>query len=64
MPKQITFKKQGDGKDSWIIRYLNDNGKDKRPPEIVYEDPTDETLKNVKLTDYQLAKLMELLGEK
>lgn len=64
MPKQITYKLQGDGKDSWIIRYLDNNGKDEKLPEIVYVDPTDETLKNVKLTDYQLAKLMELLGEK
>lgn len=31
----ITFKKQGDGRDSWVITY--DDG---RPPEIVFEDPS------------------------
>ncbi len=39
MRKEITYKKQGDGSDSWTIRYLDENNKDAQLPEIVYEDP-------------------------
>lgn len=57
MAKEITYKKQGNGQDSWIIKDGN------KLPEISYVDPTDTTVKTVKLTDYQLSKLMTLLNE-
>jgi len=52
MTKTITFKKQGNGQDSWIIRYLDDNGKDEQLPEIVFEDPS--IVKKIKLDNIDI----------
>lgn len=35
MEKEIRYKKQGNGQDSWFIHYLED-GKDIQAPELVY----------------------------
>jgi hypothetical protein len=39
MEKVIIYKRQGDGKDSWFIHDLDENGKDIQSPELVFEDP-------------------------
>ena len=38
MAKDIKYKKQGDGKDSWIIREFDDDG-NLISTDIVYTDP-------------------------
>lgn len=57
MEKQITFKKQGNGQDSWIIRYLDDKGIDIKLPEIVYENPNN---KEVEL--WRIKGVLTLMG--
>jgi len=37
MLREITFKKQGNGQDSWVIKYPNNP---EMMPEIVYTDPS------------------------
>lgn len=59
--KVITYKKQGDGKDSWIIRYINEENKDVLLPEIVYEDPAVEKKVNIKNIDIDSIKLEDLI---
>ena len=38
MERIITYKKQGNGLDSWIIQYV-ENGQEVKCREVVYEDP-------------------------
>lgn len=57
-----TYKKQGNGQDSWIIMY------DDKVPELVYEDPSivkKNDMSNVDLstmTKEQLTQLKQALG--
>lgn len=39
MRKEITYKQQGDGSDSWIIKTFNEKDELIQIPEIVYEEP-------------------------
>jgi len=59
MRKEITYKKQGDGSDSWTIRYLDENNKDVQLPEIVYEDPSKQN-KEVEL--WRIKGVLTLMG--
>lgn len=38
MEKIIEYKKQGNGQDSWVIKYI-ENGHEVKCREVVYEDP-------------------------
>ncbi len=38
MERIITYKKQGNGQDSWVIQYV-ENGLEVKCREVVYEDP-------------------------
>lgn len=61
MIEKTVYKKQGDGRDSWIIYYSD------RVPEIVFEDPSIQKgldISNVDLTtltEEQKQQLKELL---
>jgi len=59
MRKEIKYKKQGDGSDSWTIRYLDENNKDVQLPEIVYEDPSKQN-KEVEL--WRIKGVLTLMG--
>lgn len=56
MEKVIQYKKQGNGQDSWIIRYLDENGENVQLPEIIYEDPSLSPIEEEKLKYDQRVK--------
>ena len=62
MITKTTYKKQGDGRDSWIVEF-ND-----RAPEIVYQDPTTPTNQDASNLDFttltarQILELKDILG--
>jgi hypothetical protein len=62
MITKTTYKKQGNGQDSWIINY------DDKIPEIVFKDPTIEEKVNISnidlttLTSEHVAQLKAALG--
>ncbi len=59
MRKEITYKQQGDGKDSWIIKTFNDKNELIQIPEIVYEDPSKQN-KEVEL--WRIKGVLTLMG--
>lgn len=59
MRKEITYKQQGDGKDSWIIKTFNDKNELIQIPEIVYEDPFKQN-KEVEL--WRIKGVLTLMG--
>lgn len=59
MRKEITYKQQGDGKDSWIIKTFNDKNELIQIPEIVYEDPAKQN-KDVEL--WRIKGVLTLMG--
>lgn len=67
MTRTVTYKQQGDGSDSWIIEWKDDNGNNIYPPAIVYEEPKprNQTAKNIDFTTLepeQIAELKRILG--
>lgn len=59
MRKEITYKQQGDGKDSWIIKTFNDKNELIQIPEIVYEDPAKQN-KEVEL--WRIKGILTIMG--
>lgn len=59
MRKEITYKQQGDGSDSWIIKTFNDKNELIQIPEIVYEDPSKQN-KEVEL--WRIKGVLTLMG--
>lgn len=59
MRKEITYKQQGDGKDSWIIKTFNDKDELIQIPEIVYEDPAKQN-KEVEL--WRIKGILTIMG--
>lgn len=59
MRKEITYKQQGDGSDSWIIKTFNDKNELIQIPEIVYEDPAKQN-KDVEL--WRIKGVLTLMG--
>ena len=64
MITKITYKKQGDNKDSWIKTFFDDSdteciGAWVAPPEIVYEDPAKQN-KDVEL--WRIKGVLTLMG--
>ncbi len=59
MRKEITYKQQGDGSDSWVIKTFNDKNELIQIPEIVYEDPTKQN-KDVEL--WRIKGILTIMG--
>lgn len=59
MRKEITYKQQGDGKDSWVIKTFNDKNELIQIPEIVYEDPAKQN-KEVEL--WRIKGILTIMG--
>lgn len=59
MRKEITYKQQGDGKDSWVIKTFNDKDELIQIPEIVYEDPAKQN-KEVEL--WRIKGILTIMG--
>ena len=59
MRKEITYKQQGDGSDSWIIKTFNEKDELIQIPEIVYEDPAKQN-KEVEL--WRIKGVLTLMG--
>ena len=59
MRKEITYKQQGDGSDSWVIKTFNDKDELIQIPEIVYEDPAKQN-KDVEL--WRIKGVLTLMG--
>lgn len=59
MRKEITYKQQGDGKDSWIIKTFNDKNELIQIPEIVYQDPAKQN-KEVEL--WRIKGILTIMG--
>lgn len=59
MRKEIKYKQQGDGSDSWVIKTFNDKDELIQIPEIVYEDPAKQN-KDVEL--WRIKGVLTLMG--
>ena len=59
MRKEITYKQQGDGSDSWVIKTFNDKDELIQIPEIVYEDPAKQN-KEVEL--WRIKGILTIMG--
>lgn len=59
MRKEITYKQQGDGKDSWIIKTFNEKDELIQIPEIVYEEPAKQN-KEVEL--WRIKGILTIMG--
>jgi hypothetical protein len=59
METRYTYKRQGDGRDSWVVEELK--GETVVNKYMVYEDPTKDFIDS--LTEDQLIKLNERLNE-
>ena len=71
MVREVIFKEQGDGRDSWIINYWADETKTvkEKLSEIAYEDPNQQTGLDISqvdidsLTDSQINSLRTRINE-
>ncbi len=59
MRKEITYKQQGDGSDSWVIKTFNDKNELIQIPEIVYQDPAKQN-KEVEL--WRIKGILTIMG--